>query len=158
MRKTFPNKVPSHFRHVISSYGNTIMVIANEADLPFSWGQPLGYEVRDIVSWSESLLWRPKATKNGWMELISVSNEHKRVLVLWPLRLRTKFYLHLYVQFLMNARSSFRFSASISKVIWWLIKNVWQSPRRGIFVCKRFIYRKYEFKIPRTYIEWNILV
>ena len=134
---------------------------------PSVWGQPQG-KPETIVSWSESLLRRPiygpKATLNGWMELVFTKRTHQASTIysvtIGFARNFTYgvFFSHLvspiYVQFLMNARNSFRLrSSSISKVIWWnkrecvTVVETWD-----IIVGKRLIYSL------RTHIELKILI
>ena len=102
---------------------------------PSVWGQPRG-KSETIVSWSESPIYRSKATRNGfdgWMELVF-----------------TKFYLWVFlfpfdvtflnVQFLLNARTRSVFLHRFLKYFAGNIsENVWQLSRH---VNKAFIYSR----------------
>ena len=113
------------------------MVIGNEKvrreRSPFTLQFEINYEERQtVVSCSESLLqrpkYRPKATRNGQMELIFAKRTQASIYssaTVGFARNSTYGFLlpfdvtFMYVQFLMNARNSFRFSPSIYRVIWW---------------------------------------
>ena len=115
-------------------------------------------ESQRLVSWSEPLLRRPinrsKATRNGWMEIVFTKRTQANIYNSVTLARNSTYgffffpfdVAYIYVQFLMNARNSFRFrSLSISKVSWWNkrecvtvveTKDIIASP----VASKRFIY------------------
>ena len=110
-----------------------------------------GYCILERIASSKAYLQAESNTE--WGRSSYLQNEHKRVfIILWPSAshgeiLFTGFSFpfgvaFIYMQFLMNARNSFRFSSSsVSKVIWWNKREcVTVVETQDIIVSKRFIY------------------
>ena len=126
MRKAFSEQVPSHI-FVIFSYGTMkLSKTRTKPVYPSVWGQPRG-KSETIVSWSESPIYRSKATRNGWMDGAGIYKRNT-----------SEYYNSVTAGFAQNSNHGFFFFHLMSPL--WTCSSEWMQESRSVFLHRFLKY------------------